>query len=551
VKRLALITYGVCQFVLFGWWIAFYPGTLSYDSVMYTWQVSTSNWTTQHSVLYNALVWLSLQTTGQLALLTLAQTVAMAAGLAYAVTGLARLGVRGRWLALAAVAAVCVPAVGTFTVYVSKDVAFVLCQVFLLGTLARFVVHRQSPSRGLWLALGGELVLMGLFRQNGFLVIAITVGLLAVILTGLWWRVLAAGVVAIVVAFLANIVVYPALGVRSAGSELLLGPAYADIAVAYADRPGMFTKADKGLMASVAPLSFWSSSANCYIADSTVSYTGPFNIAEAARRHSELFDLWLRLVKRMPDEITQTRLCRGSIAWNPFPGPARGRTIKIPIAGVSTYFDFPPERLAQSPYAGAIRSAPLSPTAHEAAVWLRRLSDTRSFEWFAWRGATWSYVAYLAVLLFARRRREWAALALVTVTVANQITVLVNNPNQLVRYMMGPMVLGILLLPLAFAGRAGSSEARHPAELAVAGVAEPGDDEGPVVEPVVDRGGDQPDRQAGRVEPRDPLRRGEDADDGDVGAPALGDQPYAVFERPTGSQHRVQDHDRDAGQVGR
>jgi hypothetical protein len=547
-RRLALVTYGVCQFVLFGWWVAFYPGTLSYDSVMYVWQVSTGNWTTQHSVLYNALVWLSLQATHQLAVLTLAQTAVMAAGLAYAVTGLHRLGVRGRWLALAAGAAVCVPAVGTFTVYVSKDVAFVLCQVWLLGTLARFVATRPNPPRALWFALGAELVLMGLFRQNGFLVIALTAGLLALILTALWWRVLAAGVVAIVVAFLANIVVYPALGVRSAGSELLLGPAYADIAVAYADRPRMFTAADKRLMASIAPLDFWATSANCYIADSTVSYAGPFNVAEAARRHTELFDLWLRLVKRMPDEITQTRLCRGSVAWNPFPGPARGRTIKIPIAGVGTYFDFPRDRIAQSPYAGAIRSAPLSPTAHEAAVWLRRFSDTRSFEWFAWRGATWSYVAYLAVLLFARRRRDWSVLALVTVVAANQITVLINNPNQLVRYMMGPMVLGILLLPLAFTrARPERSEPGHASELAVPSVTEPGNDEGAVVEPFVDRGGDQAHRKSRRVEPGDALRRGEHADDRDVGAPAFGDEAYTVLQRPAGGEHRVEDHHRDAG----
>ena len=87
------------QAVLLFWWVGFYPGTLSFDSVAYVWQVSTGNWTTQHSVLYNGLVWLSLRATGQLALLTLAQTVALAAGLAYAVVGLRRIGAPGRWVA--------------------------------------------------------------------------------------------------------------------------------------------------------------------------------------------------------------------------------------------------------------------------------------------------------------------------------------------------------------------------------------------------------------------------------------------------------------------
>jgi len=450
--RVGAITYGVAQTVLLFWWIAFFPGTLSYDSVMYVWMVSTGNWGTQHSVLYNGMVWLSLQTTGQLGLLTLAQTVAMAGGLAYVVTGIRRLGVPGRWVAVAAIAATCLPVVGTFTVYVSKDVAFVITQVWLLGTVARIITTRPNPARRLWMALLAEFILIGLFRQNGFVVIALTVAFLVPVLAGVRWRVVVCGAAAVAVGLLANVAVYPALGVRPARSELVLGTAYADIAVAYSHRPGAFTASEKQLMSSVAPLDYWSSTANCYTSDTTVTYARPeFNFAAASDRRGELFDLWLRLLKRMPDEMAQTRLCRGSIAWNPFPGPAHGWTVKIPIAGVGRYFGFPRDRIAQSPFSDAIRLSPLSEPAHATGVFLRRLSDTRSFEWFAWRGATWCYVAYLAVILFARRRRDVAVLGLVAVVAANQINVLVNNPGQLVRYMVGPLIIGILLLPLAFA----------------------------------------------------------------------------------------------------
>ena len=232
----------------------------------------------------------------------------------------------------------------------------------------------------------------------------------------------------------------------------MLGPAYADIAVAYAQRPSEFTPSELALLPTVAPLSYWRTTANCYNADSTVRFSDPAFSIDAARTHAgELAALWGRLVKRMPDEITSVRLCRGSIAWNPFPGPARGRTVKIPIAGVGSYFDFPLSRLDASPYEGAIRLAPLSPAAHQLGVWLRKLSDTRQFEWFAWRGATWSYLAYLSLILYARRRRDIAVLGLGAVILANQLNVALNNPGQLVRYMAGPLILGVLLLPLAFA----------------------------------------------------------------------------------------------------
>lgn len=450
--RVATITYAATQSILLLWWIAFHPGTLSYDSIMYVWQATTDNWTTQHSVLYNGLVWLSLQATGGLGALTLSQTVAMAAGLSYAVTGLRALGVRARWLVVAAVAAACLPVIGTFTVYVSKDTAFVICQVWVLGTIARLVATRPRPPRRLFAILFVEFGLMALFRQNAFVVIGLTTVILVAVLAGVRWRMAATGLAAVAVSVLANAAVYPALGVRPAGSELVLGPAYADIAVAYANRPGSFTAAEEDLMASVAPLEYWSSTANCYVADDTVTYGAPeFNFAVAREREAELFELWLRLVKRMPDEMIEARLCRGSIGWNPFPGPPEGRAIKIPVEGVSSLYDFPRGRLSQSPFAGAIRSDPVNDTAHAGALFARRVSDARQFEWFAWRGATWAYISYLAVALFARRRRDVALLALAAVVAANQINVVMNNPNQLVRYMVGPIIAGVLLLPLAFA----------------------------------------------------------------------------------------------------
>ncbi|HEX6871146.1 MAG TPA: DUF6020 family protein, partial [Micromonosporaceae bacterium] len=412
---------------------------------------------TQHSVLYNGLLWLSLQLTGELALLTLAQTVVMAAGLGYAVTGLRRLGGSGRWLAVAAVGATCLPVVGTFTVYVSKDVGFVLCLVWALGTVARILAERPRPAPRRFVVLFAEFALMALLRQNAFVVIVLATVLLVVLLTG--WRVrlrlAAAGLAAIAVSVLANAAVYPALGVRPAGSELVLGPAYADIAVAYANRPTGFTAAERRLMSTVAPLDYWSTSANCYNADATVTYAAKeFNFAAARAHQAQLFDLWLRLVKRMPEEIIQARLCRGSIGWNPFPGPAQGpgRTVKIPIAGVRTAFNFPADRLRSSPYAGAIRSAPLNATAHKLAVFARHASDPRSFQWFAWRGATWAYLAYLAVIVLAVRRRDRGLLALAALVAASQLNVVLNNPGQLVRYMVGPLILGIVLLPMAFAG---------------------------------------------------------------------------------------------------
>lgn len=302
--RLGALTYLVTQGVLLLWWVAFYPGLMSYDSIMYIWQATTSNWSTSHSVAYNGLLWISLQLTGEISLLTAAQTVAMAAGLAYAVVGLRRLRVPGRWLAIAAIAVVCVPYIGTFTTYVSKDTAFVICQVWLTGTVARIVAallasrrlanHEpmtgtasKEPTAALIGVMFVEFALMALFRPNGFVVILLATAGLVAALAGVRWRVAASGIAAVAIGVAANFLLYPALGVRSAGSELLLGPAYADLAVAYAERPSVFSRADRALLAKVAPLEFWRDSANCYDSDETVSPGRPeFSIPAARDRKS-------------------------------------------------------------------------------------------------------------------------------------------------------------------------------------------------------------------------------------------------------------------------
>jgi hypothetical protein len=455
-----LAVYAVTQAVLLFWWLAFYPGLTSYDSVAYVWQATTDNWMTNHSVIYTGLVWLSIQAVGGLGLLSLAQTVAAAIGLAYAVTGLRALGVPGKWLAIAAMIVPALPPLGTFLVFIWKDVPFVILQIFMVGTLARIVLRKRTPGprrwmrdpamRGLLLWLFVEFALMALFRQNGFLMVVVAGFAAALVLSGIRFWLAGLGLVAAALSLLLNLVVFPWMGAAPAKSDLLLGPAYADIAVAYHERPKEFTPRDLSVMSRVAPLTFWSDSANCYTSDTTT--TGEFNRDAAQANDGELFALWLRLLKRMPDTVFDARFCRGAIAWDISAGPDRIGTVLTPITGSLNLHGFG-RRMDGNAYRSAIFLDPPVPALHTAAEWLRKASDLDTFKWLLWRGATWCYLGYLAVALFMRRRREVAVLALATVALSNQLPVLINNPAQLVRYMMGPIYVGILLLPLLWAGR--------------------------------------------------------------------------------------------------
>ena len=460
---LALVTYAIAQLVLLFWWVAYYPGLFSPDSLNYMWQSTTGNWNTHHPVAYTALVWLSLQLTGGVGALTLLQTILLAGGLAYAVTGLRRLGGPGWLWSGAAIVLVALPPIGSFTLSVWKDVAFALCHVFLFGTVARLIAYRRergpagatgdgTPTgpavpRPLLYALMAELILLCLFRQNGVIVAAVLIAVCALVLRGIARRMVFAGATAIVIALLINWLLPPVLGVRNAGSLVAIESLLSDIAVGYADDPAGFSAADTAVMAEVAPLTHWRSSADCYSVDPTV-WSPAFNRAAAQAHASELTSVWWRLAQRAPGTVLNARICRGAIAWQPM---STGNVPRSPNPwSVRTYVQRDPAFQA-SPARHAAYSKPLSQRVAKVALQLNARTVTP--EWLWWRGAIWAYAAYLVVGLVAWRRRDRAVLALASLAAGNQISVMVVNAAQSARYMVVPFMLGIMLLPLLATAR--------------------------------------------------------------------------------------------------
>ncbi|MBW8484629.1 DUF6020 family protein [Actinomadura parmotrematis] len=495
--RLPLAVYAVCQVVLLLWWAAFYPGAMSYDSVAYVWHVTTGHWMANHSVPYDGLVWLSLKGTGTLATLTFLQVVLWAVALAYAADVLHDLGVRARWAALAAFVAVAIPSLGQFPSFVWKDVPFTISAVVVFAATGRIVARRLAgeapPARAFWLIGAGFLGLV-LFRNNGFLTALVAVPVLVIALRRYWARLLALTLVPIAFSFVLTSLVYPALKIEAAQPSLTYASAYADIAVTYHDRPETFTARDRAVMAEVAPLWFWDQAGtSCYSSD-WLTNRPRFDKTVADGRTDELLALWGRTLRRTPDAAIGARVCRGSIAWRIWPGPREldGHTI-VGEGGVTPDrfgWAAPGGRMEGNPYLADLRTRPLLQPERDAMVFVLRASRMEQLEFLLWRAPIWCYAGIAAIALYARRRRSPAALALTAMIVAGQLSVLAANPAQLFRYMPGPMLIGVLAVPLAFAGarRAASRTgpppaAREPQEEPPAPEPEPEPEPEPAQEP--------------------------------------------------------------------
>ncbi|MER5176823.1 hypothetical protein ABT009_00320 [Streptomyces sp. NPDC002896] len=451
--RLPLAVFAACQACYLLWWAAFYPGMINYDSLVFAWQVATDHWIANHSILYNCLVWLTLNTTGGFAALTLLQTIAMSAALGYTCASLRAIGVRGRWSAPAAVACTLIPPLGPFIVYVGKDVPFTICVVLTFAVTARLVGRRLQGSWNGRLQRS-ELILLcvaflgiGLFRNNGFPISVIAALSLFLALPGARRLITALVTATTALTLTLMLAVYPAVGIQPAPKTLVYNTHYADVAVTYAQAPGLFTRDDLRLMAQVTSLSNWRKAGTiCYASDPLYQ---KLHRDVADRLTDPLMQLWWRTLRKAPQTVLGARLCRGHLAWAVFPGPKdqSGRTWNTINWVNPTFYRWYPE-LKKSPYRQAAQPKPLSYTLKHAADFGYAASRIPQLEWILLRGAIWCYATYVLVARLARARNCRPLLALAGVTLGVQLTVLAAIPSPTFRYMAPPMVVGVLCLSL-------------------------------------------------------------------------------------------------------
>jgi hypothetical protein len=429
--------------VLLCWWAAFHPGVLSPDSVAAVWRVGTGHWASNASVLYDCLTWVSLRVTGTVALVTLLQTVLLASALTCAATTLRRLGVPPSAAAAAAVGSAVLPSVGAFCVTLWKDVPFSICGVLIFVTTVRIVLDGRGKAVVL---LGAEFLVFALLRNNAFVMVAIATVVLVLFLPGLRWRLAAAGAAAIVAWGLIYGLVYPALGVQPPSRAVAFAPTYSDVSAAFQEFPNTFTQADRKLLAQVAPLAAWRN-ADCSSVDSLV-YGSKFSWAAAESHSDQLVELWSRVLRRTPGSVLGTRICRGSIAWSPFPAARNSYKYSNRIPPDRWRLDARGEVDRMAAYRPGLRYRPLWRPLTSAARFLRDASTVRQLEWLLWRGAFWSYVAYAALAVLARRHGDRRFFATGAVVVGQQFGVLLTTPAQDARYMAGPLIIGVLSLTL-------------------------------------------------------------------------------------------------------
>ncbi|MFS1297542.1 hypothetical protein [Streptosporangium longisporum] len=309
--------------------------------------------------------------------------------------------------------------------------------------------RRRRPGNG-WVwdrrhaALGAELLGLGLFRHNGFLVALIAAVLLVLLLPGArrWVAVTAAGAVAVPPLLLGA--GYPALGIAPPSRTFAYQTVFGDLAVAYGERPELFGREERALLETIAPPDAWRRGATCQTM-ARIFFDPAFGHAAAERRISDVLRLWRSLLVRAPGLMLGTRICRAALAWQ------IGSTAGEPggeLYRFSTHDPRLPAAWEGTATASVMRQRPFLPVLRSAGLTALDAATVRQFEWLLWRGPLWCYLAYAAAALAWRRTGSRAALAGAAVVAGQQLGVILTNTAPDFRFMVTPILVGILLTPL-------------------------------------------------------------------------------------------------------
>jgi hypothetical protein len=431
----AALATGLVWLPMLGWYVAFRPGIMSGDSIAIYELAKHGHWVDYHPPAYIAAMWVSTSLLGSPSLLTLAQSLLLAASVVAVVHSLLRIGVnRYAVYAVSAVVALS-PMVGAFSISLWKDIPYAAAFLFISARVVDVTRARLDDdlgtSRGAAWSICAWSCLAVLMRQNGIVLVAGLAVVLWFVLKRQRRQMVAVFLIPVLVLMVTKLVIYPAIGVKSIGSQPALTIQLHDIADAASRDPGMFSSSDRAFMETMGPFDVWASTYSSYGCTSANWEWDPrFHWSALNGHSSELVSLWLKVVREHPVMVARNRLCVGAVAFRP--------DNEGVLYTVSHGIDPNPDGLRTVPIIGAL---------HDPAVSLLGRLDENDVQSWLWRAPGWIYLAYGVFIFVAAKRRRWILLLPVLPLFVLQASVFPVNPAQDARYMFPGLMLAVLLLP--------------------------------------------------------------------------------------------------------
>lgn len=412
------------------WWLGWYPGFASSDTIDQWRQGLTGDYLSHHPPIHTLYLEVASLGNTRPGLVSLLQILALAGLLTVAAKRLIDAGVP-QWLAVgAAWLTGLAPAVATMTLSLWKDAMFGLL-LFWAWTELLYLTRNPAGWNRPWPPIRLGLALAGVwtFRGNGPITVILLFAALAWIERRKIRRLLLPGAVAMVAAFTLTTPLGWLLGVRGPGID----PAQVflpDVAASFNSEPETFTKADLGLITDLAPVEVWEERYDCF--DSTPLLFDPSFDHDPLRGDRDAYrGLVIAVALRDPDSVLEHRLCAANFLY-------------WPAQPADAYFHRPPYDIPANDV-GLTRD-PLSERAFAItdAVW--RWGE--NFLWLMWRPAIVLLPALLTLVVLGLRKRTRHLLIPGALFLAHYANAAITSPAQELRYAYPLYLVGMLTIPL-------------------------------------------------------------------------------------------------------
>lgn len=434
--RTAVLSTVALWLPMFGWLLLFQPGMVSPDSLSVWNQVRTGVWTDAHPPLYTAAMWVSRAITGDPSLLTALQGLLLAAGIVACARSLIRLGAPRIGTAVVATVLAWSPMIGAFSVSLWKDVPYAGAFLFAAARSVDLITAhlRGAASTRAVVSLAVWSSALVLLRQNGFLLVGVLLVGLIVGLPGRRRQLLICLACPILVLAVAKFVVYPAVGIRPADSNVTIANLLHDIAAQIDRDPDALRPHERAALEQLAPLEVWSSTfrtSGCW--SQNWQFDPRFRWDRVSAVRGRLVKTWARLALEHPIVELRNRACVSAIAWSPFPvGPSY--TVERAVA----------------PNDDGLKLQSISDAATSRAVDLLTELDRQPAQAVLWRAPGWMLLAAASVATAAFRARRPILLMVLLPLGAFVASVAPVVPSQDARYMMPALMLAVLMLPVGW-----------------------------------------------------------------------------------------------------
>ena len=413
--------------------IAYFPGSMSTDSVSQWSQMITFKFTNWHPVISTLFYYLCTRIWYSPASVAIAQILILTAVFLSGIYMLLKMKVNKVILAITIIFFSLYPTNGFLVIALWKDIIY---SIMLLW--ATIILLEILHSQGEWIKSRSHKLIftvnsLGIlfFRHNGILTFVFVVAALVIIYREYFKAYFILTTVILLVYFIVSGPGFKLLKVVNEPSVEVLGIPMQQVA-AVIKYNGNISEGQKEFFSRILPLELWKSEYNPY-STNPIKFHSKFDVTYASEHKIEFIKNWLSLVKNNPVITAKAYLKHTSMIWKVT--PLQDSYTYTVTAGITT------NNLGLKNYL-------ISPEINKFANRVLSFTQESGKMILFWRPALWLYVSIIAAIIIAKYK-GFQYLILLIPMLSNALAFMIATPAQDYRYQYANFLIAAILVPLA------------------------------------------------------------------------------------------------------